>query len=433
MALSTIILSILIIVLSVLLLVLYSKLKAKERISSYSPQLNQAIEGIEREERAIRETLSAGLNTINSSSREQMDYFYQKLGVLENRINERHIDTMNTLNARLREISDINTHAFKDIVDKTDRLTERIHLDMDRIRTENNEKLEQMRNTVDEKLQQTLEDRISRAFKDVTENLSKLYSSLGSLNALADDVKNINKVFSNVKARGVWGEMQAEAILSDILTPDQYVKDYSPKNNRERVEFAIRLPGKDGRGEVYLPIDSKFPTADYVKYKEAVDSRNEVLIASALRTLKDRVLSEAKDIHKKYICPPETTDFAILFLPAESIYAELLRMDGFVDRLQSEERVIITGPNNFAALLNSLSLGFRTLQIEQYTSRIWKSFEVLKKYFADLSKSIDDSKKAVDKASESLDSARSKKERLSSVLMDMESNAEKASIATIED
>ena len=211
------------------------------------------------------------------------------------------------------------------------------------------------------------------------------------------------------------------------------MKDYSPKNNRERVEFAIRLPGKDGRGEVYLPIDSKFPTADYVKYKEAVDSRNEVLIASALRTLKDRVLSEAKDIHKRYICPPETTDFAILFLPAESIYAELLRMDGFVDRLQSEERVIITGPNNFAALLNSLSLGFRTLQIEQYTSRIWKSFEVLKKYFADLSKSIDDSKKAVDKASESLDSARSKKERLSSVLMDMESNAEKASISTIED
>ncbi|MBQ2258631.1 MAG: DNA recombination protein RmuC, partial [Spirochaetales bacterium] len=147
---------------------------------------------------------------------------------------------------------------------------------------------------------------------------------------------------------------------------------------------------------------------------------------------KERVISEARDINKKYILPPETTDFAILFLPAESIYAELLRMEGLVERLQSEFRVILTGPNNFAALLNSLSLGFRTLQIEQYTSKIWKNFEVLKKYFADLSKAIDESKKAVDKASDSLDSASKKKDKLSTVLVSMESTADKISFANAE-
>ena len=399
---------------------------------SFDQSIDRSSSHLDGDIRNLRDTISTALNSINSSNMEQMDYFYKKLASFENTVNNRQLDMLNAMNARLKEISEGNAIAFKDISEKTEKLTLQIRSDMDRIRVDNNQKLDEMRRTVDEKLQSTLEERISKAFKEVTDNLSKLYASLGSLNALTEDVKSINRIFSNVKARGIWGEMQAESILSDILTADQYEKDYSPRGTREKVEFAIRLPGKEGKGDVYLPIDSKFPTADYVKYKEAVDSKNDGEIDAALKMLKDRVLSEAKDIQKKYICPPETTDFAILFLPAESIYAELLRMDGFVERLQSEFRVLLTGPNNFAALLNSLSLGFRTLQIEQYTSRIWKSFEVLKKYFADLSKSIDESKKAVDKASDTLESAARKKERLSSVLVNMESTAEKALLANIE-
>lgn len=394
--------------------------------------LDSAANRLVGEERDNRNALSEGLKTINSSNRDQMNLFYGKLSMFEDKVNARQIDMLNAMNASFKDISEGNEKAFREITEKTEKLTLQIRSDMDRIRTENNQKLDEMRKTVDEKLQQTLEERISKAFKEVTENLSKLYASLGSLNALTEDVKNINKIFSNVKARGVWGEVQAETILSDILTPDQYEKDYSPAGNRERVEFAIRLPGKEGMGDVHLPIDSKFPTTDYMKYKEAVESRDESQIGASLKMLKDRVISEAKDIQKKYILPPETTDFAILFLPAESIYAELLRMDGLVELLQEKYRVILTGPNNFAALLNSLSLGFRTLQIEQYTSKIWKNFEVLKKYFADLSKAIDESKKAVDKASDSLESASKKKERLSTVLVSMESTAEKIAISNTE-
>ncbi|MBO5770873.1 MAG: DNA recombination protein RmuC [Spirochaetales bacterium] len=399
---------------------------------SVEKSLDSAVKKILDEERENRGTFSTGLNAINTANREQMNIFYEKLSKFEDKVNARQIDMLNSMNMSFKDISDSNIKAFKEISDKTEKLTLQIRTDMDKIRTENNQKLDEMRKTVDEKLQQTLEERISKAFKEVTENLSKLYASLGSLNALTEDVKNINKIFSNVKARGVWGEVQAETILSDILTPDQYEKDYSPSGKKERVEFAIRLPGKEGMGDVYLPIDSKFPTTDYVKYKESIESKDETQIAASLKMLKERVISEARDINKKYILPPETTDFAILFLPAESIYAELLRMEGLVERLQSEFRVILTGPNNFAALLNSLSLGFRTLQIEQYTSKIWKNFEVLKKYFADLSKAIDESKKAVDKASDSLDSASKKKDKLSTVLVSMESTADKISFANAE-
>ncbi|MBQ0071333.1 MAG: DNA recombination protein RmuC, partial [Spirochaetales bacterium] len=239
-----------------------------------------------------------------------------------------------------------------------------------------------------------------------------------------------NALFSNVKSRGVWGEVQAESILSDILTEDQWVKNFSPRGNRENVEFAIRMPGKEG--EVYLPIDSKFPVSDYERYKAALESGDEEAMHQEVKNLKERILSEAKDINKKYEVPPVTTDFAILFVPSESLYLEIIRMEGLPERLQNEFRVVVTGPNNFAALLNSLRLGFRTMQIEQYTSTIWHLFEDMKKLFNDLSKSIDDSKKYVDKASDSLDSVKKKKEKIGTVLSRIEDSAEKAAVKEIE-
>lgn len=401
-----------------------------DELDRQSMRIGQTLDSSVRQAGILNEQVNKALYEMNKAHRENMDLILRQ----QNAISKNQVDKLDTLQQmmvdNLDRIRKANSEAFVDIVNKSDKLSNQVHQDMDLIRKENNEKLDMMRQVVDEKLQQTLDERISKSFKEVTDNLSKLYESLGSLNTLTSDVQNITKIFSNVKTRGIWGEVQAESILSDILTPDQYVKDYSPKANREKVEFAIKLPGKNGLEAVYLPIDSKFPITDYMKYKDAVDRHDEGEAQSALKCVRDRVLSEAKDIQKKYIVTPETTDFAILFVPAESIYIELLRIPEFADRLQNEFRVILTGPNNFSALLNSLRLGFKTLQIERYTSQIWHSFETLKKYFADLSKAIDDSKKAVDKASEHLECASKKKERLSTVLVQMESTAEKSSILT---
>ncbi len=381
----------------------------------------------------LNDQVSVAFSRINASNRESMDAIFRQLSSIEKSQADKLLSIQGSLYDNLDRIRKANNEAFVDISNKSDNLTKQVRDGLDLIRKDNNAKLDEMRSVVDEKLQETLDKRIVQSFKVVNESLEKLHQSLGSLNALTSDVQSINKIFSNVKSRGIWGEVQAESILNDILAKDQFVKDYSPRNNREKVEFAIKLPGKDNSGSVYLPIDSKFPTTDYVKYKEAVDMHDEAQIASSLKAVKERVLSEAKDIQKKYIVTPETTDFGILFVPAESIYIELLRIPDFADRLQNEQRVILSGPNNFAALLNSLRLGFKTLQIERYTCQIWHSFETLKKYFSDLAKAIDDSKKAVDKASDELESASKKKEKLSTVITLMENSSAKQNLVSFEE
>ena len=344
--------------------------------------------------------------------------------------NERTLKSQKLLNENFDRIREENRVSFRDFSEKTEKLTLSVKEGMGEIRRSNEEKLKEIQSVVDAKLQESLDRRLSASFKAVSENLEKLYESMGSLNSLQNDVRKMNSLFSNVKSRGVWGEMQAESILSDILSPHEWVKNFSPRNNSERVEFAIRMPGKEG--EIYLPIDSKFPISDLARYKEAVDSNDEKQAEIESRNLRDRILSEAKDINKKYVVPPITTDFAILFVPSETIYLEAIKMDGLVEKLQNDYRVVLTGPNNFAALLNSLRLGFRTMQIEEYTSTIWHLFEDMKKLFSDLSKSIDDSKKQIDKASESLDGAKRKKEKISSVLSKIEDSAEKAAIDEID-
>lgn len=398
-----------------------------EQFDRLYSMINQNLDSSMRQSSLLNDQVSKALFEINKTNRDNMALMLSQQDTITKGQLKQLQELQHIMVDNLDRIRKANSEAFVEIVNKSDKLLSQVHMDMDMIRKENNEKLEQMRAVVDEKLQQTLDARIAKSFKEVTDNLSKLYESLGSLNTLTNDVQNITKIFSNVKTRGIWGEVQAESILDDILTPEQYEKDYSPRSNREKVEFAIKLPGRNDQGAVYLPIDSKFPIADYTKYKDAMDLHDETGAQRALKNVRERILFEAKDIQRKYIVTPETTDFAILFVPAESIYIELLRMPDFVDRLQDEYRVILTGPNNFSALLNSLRLGFKTLQIERYTSQIWHSFETLKKYFADLSKAIEDSKKAVDKASEHLDGASRKKDKLSSVLLQMENTAEKTS------
>ena len=254
----------------------------------------------------LNQQVNEAFSRISASNRDSMDTLFRQLSEMNQRQAEKLSEIQHTLTDNIDRIRKANNEVFVDISNKTEKLTNEVHDRLDSIRKDNNAKLDEMRSVVDEKLQHTLDVRITESFKVVSESLKKLHESLGSLNMLTSDVQSINKIFSNVKARGLWGEVQAESILSDILSSDQFVRDYSPRNNKEKVEFAIKLPGKSNLGSVYLPIDSKFPISDYIKYKDAIDSHDECAIESALKGVKERVLSEAKDIQKKYIVSPKS-------------------------------------------------------------------------------------------------------------------------------
>lgn len=282
-------------------------------------------------------------------------------------------------------------------------LTKGVREELERIRGDNEKKLDLIRSTVDEKLQDTLEKRISASFEMVTNNLNQLRQALGEINKLSKDVGDLNKLFGNVKSRGVWGEVQVDAILSDMLSPEQYEKNFRPrKNSQEVVEFAIKLPGKDD-GSVYIPIDSKFPKEDYERYVDALGQGDMELVQVCLKALGERVRKEASDIREKYIYPPRTTDFAILFVPTESLYAELLRMPGYAEDIQQKYKVIISGPTTFSALVTSLQMGFRTLQIEKKTQKVWDIFAQIKLQMMRFSRDLEQTQKAIGSAGKRID------------------------------
>ena len=351
------------------------------------------------------QSLENAIKEINTSQREQMSLFFRENRELNEKLDRRQKEGTDSISTILSEIRRENMKTMEIVLKETSSLTEEVGKGMEKIRTENSEQLEKMRLTVDEKLQNTLEERISKSFEQVTRNLEALYKSIGEMDKLAGDISSLNRMFSNVKVRGTWGEIQAENILLDLMTPQQYVRNYSPRKGGAVVEFAIKLPGKDSDGEVYLPIDSKFPKEDFVRYSEAVSEGNEDMIREALKNLRTRVLSEARDIRDKYIVPPKTTDFAILFVPTESLYAELLRMDGFAETLQDDYRVLLTGPTNFAALINSLQIGFKTLQVEKNTKRIWQLFKDLKTQFFRFGEDLEKTQNAIDRASDRINDA----------------------------
>ena len=368
---------------------------SQEMQDRQSASLDSFRSSIEQRMQALEKSIS----DISSSQSNQMALFFKENRDLSDKLDKRQKEGTDSISAILSEIRRENTKTMETVLKETAGLTEEVRKGMDRIRTENTAQLDKMRLTVDEKLQSTLENRISKSFEQVTKNLEALYRSIGEMDKLAGDISSLNRMFSNVKVRGTWGEVQADNILSDLMTPSQYVKNFSPKKGGAVVEFAIRLPGRDSDGEVYLPIDSKFPKEDFVRYSEAATSGDEARMQQALKDLRARVLSEARDIRDKYIVPPKTTDFAILFVPTESLYAELLRIDGFAEMLQDDYRVLLTGPTNFAALINSLQIGFKTLQVERNTKRIWQLFKDLKTQFFRFGEDLEKTQNAIDRAS----------------------------------
>jgi len=324
-----------------------------------------------------------------------------------------------------------------ELIDKNDikmeKIKEVIEKKLEEIQKDNTEKLEAMRQTVDEKLHATLEKRLGESFKMVSERLELVHKGLGEMQTLASGVGDLKKVLTNVKTRGVWGEVQLGNLLEQILTPEQYDKNViTKKGSKERVEFAIKLPGRNENKLVLLPIDAKFPQEDYQRLVEAYEQGNVDLIEEAGKNLECVIKSEAKNIQEKYIDPPNTTDFGIMFLPYESLYAEVSRRPGLCESIQRKYRVTIIGPTNLFALLNSLQMGFRTLAIEKRSSEVWILLGAVKTEFNRFSGILEKTHKKLQEASNTIESATKKSKTIERKLKDVQGLPQAKAIKMLE-
>ena len=267
------------------------------------------------------------------------------------------------------------------------------------IQADNAAKLEEMRRTVDEKLHATLEQRLGESFKLVSDRLEQVHKGLGEMQSLASSVGDLKRVMTNVKTRGTWGEVQLGCIIDNVLTPEQYARNVKTvPGSDELVEFAIRLPGRDDEHPVWLPIDAKYPVEHYQRLQDALDAADKQAVASAGNALESSIRNEAKKIASKYVAPPFTTDFAVMYLPSEGLFAEVMRRPGLVEAVQNDCRVVITGPANLAAMLNSLQMGFKTLAIEKRSSEVWGVLGQVKTEFAKFGEVVEATRKSIDAA-----------------------------------
>ncbi len=308
-------------------------------------------------------------------------------------------DSLAAVEHRIMGLSDTNEARLGGLRDTLDSK-------MKSLQESNDRKLDQMRQTVDEKLQSTLEKRLGESFQIVSERLEAVQRGLGEMQTLATGVGDLKRVLTNVKTRGTWGEVQLGAILEQLLTPDQYEKNVKVRpSSGELVEFAIRLPGtgSEGSSNVWLPIDAKFPQEDYQRLVSATEIADPEAVGQSLKSLIRAIEYSARDISEKYIEPPATTDFAILFLPTEGLYAEVLRQPGLLEKLQDTYRVVVAGPTTLSAILNSLRMGFRTLAIEKRSSEVWQILAAVKTEFGKFGDVLDKVKRQLETASGTID------------------------------
>ncbi len=334
--------------------------------------------------------LTAQAASVAKIQNAQIDGFAQQLARLTESNERRLAEIRSTLEARLRELQ-----------------------------TDNAGKLEQMRATVDEKLHATLEQRLGESFRMVSDRLEQVHRGLGEMQALASDVGDLKRVLSNVKTRGVWGEVQLSALLEQMLAPGQYAANVATvPGSSERVEYAIRLPGRDAT--VWLPVDAKFPREDWERLQQAHDRADAQAAEEAGRALESRIRGEARRIRDKYLAPPATTDFALMFLPTEGLYAEVVRRAGLVDELQREHRIVVAGPTTLCALLNSLQMGFRSLAVEQRTSEVWAVLGAVKTEFGKFGDVLAKTRQQLQTVSNSLDTAEVRSRAIVRRLRDVE-------------
>src|SRR5437667_1955382 len=296
-----------------------------------------------------------------------------------------------------------------------------VDLRLQQLQKDNAQQIEKMRSTVDEKLQGTLETRLGEAFKLVSERLEKVHQGLGAMQQLASDVGGLQRVLTNVKTRGGWGEVQLGALLEQLLTSEQFDRNVQTRDESgERVDYAIKLPGEGNGAAVWLPIDAKFPMEDYQRLITAQESGNSVLTDAAMKDLETQLRKSAKDICAKYINPPKTTDFALMFLPTEGLYAEAIRRVGLVEQVQRDCRVVFAGPTTLAALLNSLQMGFRTLAIQKRSSEVWNLLAGVKTEFGKFGEALSCVKDKLDQAARQVDNVAVRSRAITRKLRDVE-------------
>ena len=339
---------------------------------------------------------------IKESRMETIHYINQEFHTFGDMISGNQLEISRMQDRRLAEISEKLNHLSLENEQKLENIRTTMVRQLGMMTEDNRRQMEQIRQTVDEKLQKTLDDRISQSFQLVNERLEQVYKGLGEMQNLACGVGDLKKVLSNVKTRGILGEIQLGAILEQILAPEQYEENVVTKSTgADRVEFAVKLPGENGK-QVYLPVDAKFPGDAYGKLMDAYDLGDAALVEAAAKNLERVIKSEAKDIRDKYIEPPYTTDFAIMFLPFEGLYAEVVRR-GMVETLQRDYKVNIAGPTTMAALLNSLQMGFRTLAIQKRSSEVWDILGAVKNEFGKFEDVLTAAQKKINQANEDLD------------------------------
>ena len=364
--------------------------------------------------RGMNDSIVSVIGEMSRTQQQQLDSFGGQIRATS-RADEERLERMSrNIDEKLQDYDRQMTRVTRTLDEKLavneQRLNEmRRTLDenMVRLQGENEKKLEQIRVTVDEKLNSTLDKRLGESFRTVSERLEQVYKGLGEMQNLAAGVGDLKKVLTNVKTRGVWGEVQLASLLEQYLAPGQYDVNVAVKpGSAERVEFAVRLPGRgDGDQVVYLTIDSKFPMEDYRRLMDASEAGDKDGTDAATAALVAAIKNEARRIHSKYIDPPHTTDFAIMFLPVEGLYAEVLRQNGIVEWLQNEYRIVVTGPTTLLALLNSLQMGFRTIAIEKRSSEVWELLGAVKTEFGKFAVLLDKTQKRLRMASDSIEDA----------------------------
>ena len=377
-----------------IVLIILTLRKPNGRISEVLTSLGNLAKDQERLEKVLKDEMGRNREETSASERAAREEIQRQLLTLT-QLNEQKLELVRqTLEKQLRNLQE-----------------------------DNGQKLDQMRLVVDEKLQATLEKRLSDSFRQVSERLEQVHQGLGEMQSLAANVGALQRTLTNVKNRGTWGEVQLESLLQQILTVEQYEKNVVTKQgSKDRVEFAVKLPGREGElGQpVWLPIDAKFPQEDYQRLTDAFEKGDVTGMEEASKNLVQRVKAEAKSIKEKYLDPPHTTDFAILFLPTEGLYAEVLRQPGLLDQMQRENRIVLTGPTTLAAILNSLQIGFRTLTIEKRSSEVWNLLGVVKKEFGQFAVILEKTQKKLQEASNTMDDAAKKTRNIEQKLKKVE-------------
>lgn len=390
----------------IILLIVYLIRNPQKRLARIETYLEQNEKVQERAERINREEMAKNREESAQNARNIREETSKTL----QSSSEALLSRMTEIAALQRNQLDIFAVQLNSLTELNDKRLNQIRATVEErltsLQADNSQKLEQMRVTVDEKLNSTLEKRLGESFKLVSDRLELVHRGLGEMQSLAIGVGDLKRVLSNVKTRGIWGEIQLRNILDDILAREQYAENVTTKKgSTERVEFAVKLPGRNDDGGVWLPIDAKFPQEDYQRLLDALEQGNQSLAEEAIRQLETRIKTDAKSIKEKYLDPPNTTDFAIMFLPVEGLYAEVLRRPGLCDYLQREYRVAIAGPTTLAAFLNSLQMGFRTIAIEKRSSEVWTLLGAVKNEFGKFGAILEKTQKKLQEASTTIEDA----------------------------